>query len=120
MKGADGKYNFQTAKEQPGAAFNLNDFKLSDGSLVYLDKKTGEKTELKDFNLAVKDLSIAGNVIKSASFTGSFDCRKVLQKDFKIENLKAPVKAVKGIYHFDALTMGPLSTLTRRRAKRPS
>jgi uncharacterized protein involved in outer membrane biogenesis len=107
VKGADGKYNFET-KEQPGAAFNLNDFKLSNGTLVYLDRKTGEKTEWNDFNLAVEDLSIAGNVIKSASFKGSFDCREVLQKDFKIENLKAPVKAVKGIYHFDPLTIGAL------------
>jgi uncharacterized protein involved in outer membrane biogenesis len=107
VRGSDGKYNFET-KEQPGAAFNLSDFKLSNGTLVYLDKKTGEKTEWNDFNLAVEDLSIAGNVIKSASFKGSFDCREVLQKDFKIENLRAPVKAVKGIYHFDALTIGAL------------
>jgi uncharacterized protein involved in outer membrane biogenesis len=107
VKGADGKFNFET-KEQPGAAFNLNDLKLSNGVLVYLDKKTGEKTEFKDVNLAVKDLSIAGNVIKNASFTGSFDCREVLQKDFRIENLKAPVKAVKGIYHFQPLTIGAL------------
>ncbi len=107
VKGADGKYNFET-KERPGAAFKLNDFKLSNGTLVYLDKKTGEKTEWNDFNLAVEDLSIAGNVIKSASFKGSFDCREVLQKDFKIENLKTPVRAVKGIYHFDPLTIGAL------------
>ena len=49
----------------------MSDFKLSNGTLVYLDKKTGEKTEWNDFNLAVKDLSIGGNVIRSASFTGS-------------------------------------------------
>jgi uncharacterized protein involved in outer membrane biogenesis len=107
VKGPDGKYNFET-KEQPGAAFYMNDLKLSNGALVYLDKKTGEKTEFKDVNLAVKDLSIAGEVIKNASFTGSFDCREVLQKDFRIENLKVPVKAVKGIYNFDPLTIGAL------------
>jgi uncharacterized protein involved in outer membrane biogenesis len=108
VKEADGKYNFQTAKEHPGAAFNLNDLKLSDGMLVYLDRKTGEKTELKGVNLSIMDLSIAGDVIKSASFTGSFDCREVLQKGFKIENLKAPVKAAKGIYNLEPLTMGNL------------
>jgi AsmA protein len=107
VRGSDGKYNFVT-KEHPGAAFHLSDFNLANGTLVYLAKKPGEKTEWNDFNLAVEDLSIAGNVIKSASFKGSFDCREVLQKDFKIENLRAPVKAVKGIYHFDALTIGAL------------
>ncbi len=80
----------------------MNELKLSKGILVYIDKKTGEKTEVKDFNLSVKDLSTAGDF----SFTGSFDCKEVLQKDFGIENLKASVKAVKGIYNFEPLTIG--------------
>jgi hypothetical protein len=113
VKDTDGKYNFESTEKKsteggPGAAFSLNGFKLSRGELVYLDKKTGERTEFKDFNLAIKDLSIAGNVIKNASFTGSFDCKEVLQKDFRIESLKAPVKAVKGIYNFEPLTIGAL------------
>ena len=32
----------------------------------------------------------------------------MLQKDFRIENLKAPVKAVKGIYNFEPLAIGAL------------
>ncbi len=113
VKDADGKYNFEGTEKKctegrPGAAFSLNDLKLSKEVLVYLDKKTWEKTEFKDFNLAFKDLSIAGDVIKNASFTGSFACKEVLQKDFRIENLKAPVKAVKGIYNFEPLAIGAL------------
>jgi AsmA family/AsmA-like C-terminal region len=113
VKDADGKYNFESTekkstKGQPGAVLSLNDLKLSKGVLVYLDKKTGEKTEFKDFNLAIKDLSIAGDVIKKASFTGNLDCKEVLQKDFRIENLNAPVKAVKGIYNFEPLAIGAL------------
>jgi hypothetical protein len=113
VKGVDGKYNFET-KGRPEAAFNLNDLKLSNGMLVYLDRKAGEKTEFKDVNLSIEYLSIAGNVIKNASFTGSIDCREVLQKDFRIENLKAPVKAVKGIYHFDPLTIGTLAYFDKK------
>ena len=113
MKDVEGKYNFESTekistKRRPGAAFSLDDLKLSKGGLVYLDKKTGEKTEFKDFNLALKDLSTAGNALKNASFTGSFDCKEVLQKDFRIEKLKAPVKAVRGIYNFEPLTIGAL------------
>jgi AsmA protein len=115
VKDAEGKYNFEgTGKKStggPGAAFSLNNLKLSKGALVYLDKKTGEKTELKDFNLAVEDLVIpdtSADIIKNVSFTGSFDCKEVLQKDFTIENLKAPVKAVKGIYNFEPLAIGAL------------
>jgi AsmA protein len=79
--------------------------------LVYLDKKTGEKTEFKDFNLALKSFTIedtSADILKNATFTGSFDCKEVLQKDFRIENLKAPVKAVKGIYNFEPLNIGSL------------
>ncbi|MCL5024225.1 MAG: AsmA family protein [Nitrospirae bacterium] len=116
VKNADGKYNFESTekkstKGQPGAAFSLNELKLFKGVLAYLDKKTGEKTEFKDFNLAIKDLTIedtAADIMKNVSFTGSFDCAEVLQKDFRIENLKAPVKAVKGIYNFEPLTIGAL------------
>lgn len=119
VKNADGKYNFESTEKkftkwELGAAVRLNDLKLSRGVLVYLDKNTGEKTEFKDFNLAIKDLSIAGNVIKNASFTGSFDCKEVKQKDFRIEHLKAPVKAVNGIYNFEPLTIGALAYLDKK------
>lgn len=108
VKGADGKFNFET-KGHTGAAFNLNDLKMSNGVLVYLDKKTGEQTEFKDVILAIKDLSSAGHIIKSASFTGTFDCKEVMQKNkFKIENLTASVRAVKGIYNFEPLRIGHL------------
>ncbi len=116
VKAADGKYNFEStekksAEGRAGEAFSLKEFKLSKGVLVYLDKKTGEKTEFKEFNLAIKGLSIgdvAADIIKNVSFTGSFDCKEVLQKDFRIENLKAPVKALKGIYNFEPLTIGAI------------
>jgi uncharacterized protein involved in outer membrane biogenesis len=119
VKDAEGKYNFEntgakSTKAQPGIAFSLNDLKVSKGVLVYLDKKTGEKTEFKDFNLAIKDLSIAGNVMENASFTGSFDCKEALQKDFRIENLKAPVKAVNGIYSFEPLSIGALAYIDKK------
>ncbi len=116
VKDADGKYNFESTEKKLtegalGEVFSLNDLKLSQGVLVYLDKKTGKKTEIQEFNLAVKDLLIgesAVDIIKNVSFTGSFDCKEVLQKDFKIVNLKASIKAVSGIYHFEPLTIGAL------------
>jgi uncharacterized protein involved in outer membrane biogenesis len=116
VKDADGKFNYENTEKKategrPGAAFSLNDFKLSRGVLVYLDKKTGEKTEFKDFNLALKSFSIedtSADIVKNVSFTGSFDCKEVLQKDLRIENLKAPLKAVKGIYNFEPLNIGGL------------
>ena len=113
VKDADGKYNFEntekkSTKGQPGAAFGLNDLKLSKGLLVYLDKKTGEKTEFKDFNLAIKDFSVAetsGEIIKDIAFTGNMDCKEVRKKDLNIDNVKSPVKAEKGVIYLIPLTM---------------
>jgi hypothetical protein len=116
VKDAEGKYNFgnsakKSAGEGLGAASSLNELRLSQGALVYLDMTTGEKTELKGINLTIKELSIGDTteaIIKNGSFIGSFDCKEVLQKDFRIENLKAHVKAVKGIYNFEPLAIGSL------------
>ena len=113
MKDAGGKYNFDTSdkkstKGQPGAAFSLNKLKLSKGVLVYLDKKTGEKTEFKDFDLAVRDLSVAdtsGNIIKDIAFTGNMDCKEILKRDLRIYNVRSPVKAEKGVIRLAPLTM---------------
>jgi hypothetical protein len=116
VKDAAGKYDFEgtehkSAERVPGLAFTLNELKPSKGVLVYLDKKTDEKTEFKDFNVAMKSLSIgdtSSNIVKNLSFIGSFDCKEVLQRDFRIENLKTTAKAVKGIYNFEPLTIGVL------------
>jgi len=113
VKDAEGKYNFESTKKistigWPGTASGLNELKLSKGALVYLDKKTDEKTELKEINMATRDLSMAGTsggIIKNVSFTGSFNCKEVLQKDLRIENLKGPMKADKGVFSLKPLTM---------------
>lgn len=113
VKDADGKYNFESAekkptKGQPGAALSLKELKLSKGVLVYLDKKTGEKTEFKDFNLASEYLFIpdtSADIIKNVSFTGNFDCREVRKRDLRIDNVKSPVKAEKGVIFLSPLTM---------------
>jgi len=122
VKGADGKYNFQSTEKKLTKwmlkkVVSLKELKLSGGVLFYLDEKTGEKTDLKDFNLSIKDLSLgnpSGEIIKNASFTGNIDCKELLQKDFRIENLTATVKGVKGICTFEPLTIGALVTFDRK------
>jgi uncharacterized protein involved in outer membrane biogenesis len=111
VKDVQGKYNFQSAERSkggPGTSLSLHTFKLSKGTLAYLDQRTGEKTELKEINLVLKDLSVAdtsGEIIKNISFTGSMDCKQVLQTPFRIDNIKGPVKADKGVFIIKPLTM---------------
>jgi len=112
-KDADGKYNFESTKKistmgWPGTASGLNELKLSKGALVYLDKKTGEKTEFNGINMATSNLSMgdtSGSIVKNVSFTGSFECKELLQKDLRIENLKGPMKADKGVFSLKPLVM---------------
>jgi len=126
VKDADGKYNFEgiakkSTERQPGALFSLNNLKLSNGVLVYLDRQTGEKTDLKDFNLSIKDLSLGntpGDIIRNASFTGSVDCKELLQKDLRIENLSAAMRGVRGLYHFEPLSIGALVKIDRKSGER--
>ena len=85
---SSGKYNFESTEKRStkgwsGKAFGLHEIKVSKGALVYLDKATGEKTELKDINLVIKDLSIGDtteDIIKNVSFTGNMDCNELRNK----------------------------------------
>ncbi len=63
---------------------------------------------MKEINLVLNDLSVAdtsGEIIKNISFTGSMDCKQVLQTPFRIDNIKGPVKAEKGVFIIKPLTM---------------
>lgn len=113
VKNVSGKYNFEnTAKKSTKGwsinALSFNGLKVSGGTLVYLDKTTGEKTELKGINLTIKDLSIEGthgDIMKNLSFTGSMDCKELQKKDLKIDNIKGSIKADKGVFTLKPLTI---------------
>jgi AsmA protein len=113
VKDAEGRYNFENTEKKStekaqGTAFSLNELKLSKGCVVYTNKKTGEKTELKEINLTIKDILIMDtqrDIIKNISFTGNIDCEELLKKDLKIDNIKSSIKTEKGIFFLKPLTM---------------
>ncbi len=113
VKDAEGKYNFKNSEKKstqkkPGTAFRLKKIRLSQGALVYLDKKTGERTELKGINLAIQDLLIgdtAEEIIKNVSFTGNIECKAMRKNDLKIDNIKSPIKVKAGVISLIPLTM---------------
>jgi AsmA protein len=113
VKGADGSYNFAGSEKkspqgEPGAGFRVKDLTLSKGVLVYLDQKTGDKTEVREFNLVVKDLMVAGTpggIARNMAFTGDLECKEVRKKDLSIGNVKGALRAGKGVFHLTPLTM---------------
>ena len=122
VKNSDGKFNFEETEKIPapkkdqdgkgaaaaGAAFSVGALNLSDGSLVYLDKKSGDRSELKGFNLSIKNFAAGApgdDMVKHMSFTGSFDCKEVLQKKLRIDNIKAAIKANNGVFEVNPISM---------------
>jgi AsmA protein len=113
VKGADGTFTFagsskKSTESKPGASFRVKDIKLTSGNLVYLDQKTGVKTEFDDFDLAIKDLSVAGNsgnMIENIAFTGTLDCKEVRNKDLVIGSVRSDLRAGKGVIRLAPLTM---------------
>jgi AsmA protein len=122
VKDTNGKFNFEETEKIPapkkdqdrkgaaaaGAAFSVGALNLSDGSLVYLDKKSGDRSELKGFNLSIKNFAAGApgdDMVKHMSFTGSFDCKEVLQKKLKIDNIKASIKANNGVFEVTPISM---------------
>jgi uncharacterized protein involved in outer membrane biogenesis len=118
VKDAEGKFNFENSGKKPteaglGAASSLKEFRLSQGVLAYLDKKTGIKIELHEISLVIKDIALdntAGDISKNVSFTGSLVCKEVRRKNLKIDNVKCPIKAEKGIIYLIPLTMDIFGT----------
>jgi uncharacterized protein involved in outer membrane biogenesis len=113
VKDAEGKYNFEGAERKPPegrprSAFSLNELKLAKGVLVHLDRKSGEKTEFTDFNMALKDLSVAYDseaIRRNIAFTGNMDCREMRKGELRVENISSPVKAENGVIYLSSLTM---------------
>lgn len=122
VKNSNGKFNFEETEKIPatkkdqgdkvaaaaGAAFSVGALNVSEGSLVYLDKKSGDRSDLNGFNLAIKNFTAGapgGDMVKHISFTGTFDCKEILQKKLKIENLKASIKADNGVFEVKPISM---------------
>ena len=114
VKDANGKFNFEetekaAAKKEAkktekgaaaGAAFSVESMNITDGMLVYFDKKSGDKIELRNFGLSIKNfVTGAGeeDMIKKISFTGTFDAKELQQKKIVVSNIKSSMKMSKAV-----------------------
>jgi len=113
VKDAAGRYNFERVGEKTVSgstrtSFSINEIKLSHGVLVYLDKKTGNRTELKDLNVTINDLSTGStgeDTLMNISFAGKINCGEIRRKNLVIEKFRAEIKASKGIFNITPVTM---------------
>jgi uncharacterized protein involved in outer membrane biogenesis len=111
---ADGTFNFETQakpeerKTLPLPLLTVRKFIVSGGSIVYSDKTSGRRNELRDFDLSIKKLSFLGKTeehLKNISLSGDFTCRSVRIGDITATNLRCPIKARGGILDFGPFVM---------------
>jgi AsmA protein len=116
----EGKFNFETPEEGPGkktageaegTRFSLDVAKisLSDGTLIYTDKKTGEGLEAGDFTLDVSRLRFPGgknsDLLRNLSFTAEFACKEFRKWGLTVSNLKLRIEGKDGILDLNPVTM---------------
>jgi len=108
---SDGKFNF----EKPEAAresltpLDLAKVSLSDGTLVYTDKQSGEGFEAVNCNLNARRLRLAegksSDLLQHLSFTANLDCREIRTKDFAVSDMKFSVVGKHGVFELKPVTM---------------
>lgn len=118
-KGTDGKFNYETAPrppkppakegEAPGAPLAVASGSVRNGSVVYVDRKEGTKTEISGVELSVRDLSIPtapdAPLAKGVSFTGELRVKEIAAKDRSVSDVDAKVVAAGGVYDIRPFTM---------------
>jgi len=106
----NGMFNF----EKPGRTLweNLLAVKkisVSQGSLVYTDETSGEKIEIGDLDLSIRNLFFSGTdssvPLRNISFTGDAKCKTLKIYDFTLMNLEMRAAGEKGILDINPVTM---------------
>jgi len=113
VKDAAGKYNYESsakkaAPDQAGVRCSFNELKLSKGTVVYLNRKNGERAEYTDISLDIRDLAAMiapGAIMQDVSFNGQLGCKEMRHKGLTLHNIKSPVAMAKKVISLTDLTM---------------
>jgi AsmA protein len=109
-KARDGKFNFQKSEAARGPLSNLTLAKVSfsDGTLRYVDRRTGWGFEAGDCSLDGSRLQLyreRPGIMKNLSFAAEVACGEVRTKDHAASDLKFSVAGQRGVFDLKPLTM---------------
>jgi uncharacterized protein involved in outer membrane biogenesis len=107
----DGGFNFAhgpaTGKNLP--ALSLANVSMTDGSLRYLDKRSGNEVDADGCSLVMHNLRLApgkrSDLMKDLEFTAQLGCREIRDKNFAVSDVKATAQAKHGIVTLDPASM---------------
>jgi uncharacterized protein involved in outer membrane biogenesis len=87
----------------------VNKIFISQGILVYIDETSGEKIEVGDLDLSIKNLFFSGTnsaeSFKNITFTGDIRCKTLKIYDLTLMNLVMSVAGDKGIFDINPVDM---------------
>jgi len=107
----DDKFNFEKTETAGGAlpALDLKDISLTDGTLHYVDKQSGEGFEAVGCNLNTRRLQLAEgkslDLLKHLSFTADLVCGEIRTKNFVATDLKCSVAGKNGVFDIKSILM---------------
>lgn len=111
-KDRKGHFNFEiperkpAEKEFPIEPFEVEKIFTKKGQVLYLDEKSGEKSEANECDLEVKDLAVfRGRSIFASSYNGNLSCREVKAGGLKISDVQVVMKSREGSFEANSITM---------------
>ena len=113
-RGRDGKFNVERPEAAAGAlpAVALATVSLSDGTLRYTDRLSGDEFEAAACRLEVRRLRLAGRgspeLMKNLSFTAELACGEVRRNDFTVSDLEFSVAGKNGVFDVEPVAMRAL------------
>lgn len=108
---SDGTFNFEKPEAAGGTlpVLDLAKLALSDATLVYTDKQSGEGFEAGSCKLDVRRLRLAAGEgpepMKNLSFTAELACGEIQTKDFAVSDVKFSAAGKDGVFDLKPVTM---------------
>jgi len=107
----DGRFNFEKPEAAEGMlpALDLEKVSLSDGSLLYADKQSGEGFEAGDCSLEVYGVQFSGgkrsDLMKNLSLTAELACGEIRKNGLTVSGLKVSADGKNGVFDLKPATM---------------
>jgi len=114
VRETDGHLNVEGAAgprvgARPPEPLRLKALRVSGATLSYLDRRTGERTELSDLDLALHDVLVSdrspGHLLRSTSLEGTLACGELRAGGVRIARVEGSLRMEQGVIRLERLAM---------------
>ena len=112
IKDRSGRFNIETPEKKPvwnellSGFTKAGNFFIRKGRLLYIDERSGAKTEAGECNLVINNLSSGeGEFPVRLSLDGDLSCGEVKADELRVSDIRIVIKARQGKFEADPITM---------------